>query len=57
MTGNLINQLVVGKAEEVLLNFDDDSIDFILTSPPYDNLRTYKGYHFPFDLIAEQLVS
>ncbi|MCI0631809.1 MAG: site-specific DNA-methyltransferase [Phycisphaerales bacterium] len=26
-----------------------------MTSPPYDNLRVYKGYQFPFDEIANQL--
>lgn len=34
---------------------DDDSIDLVVTSPPYDNLRDYKGYHFPFEDIAKSL--
>ncbi len=36
-------------------SFDENSIDLTVTSPPYDNLRTYKGYVFPFEDIAEQL--
>lgn len=32
-----------------------DSIPFWLTSPPYDGLRTYKGYTFDFEAIARQL--
>jgi site-specific DNA-methyltransferase (adenine-specific) len=32
-----------------------DSIDLTVTSPPYDNLRTYKGYSFDFEGIAKEL--
>ena len=33
----------------------DEFIDLTVTSPPYDNLRTYKGYVFPFENIAKEL--
>jgi site-specific DNA-methyltransferase (adenine-specific) len=33
----------------------DESVDMILTSPPYDNLRNYKGYEFDFEAIAPEL--
>lgn len=33
----------------------DECIDLTVTSPPYDNLRTYNGYVFPFKDIAQQL--
>lgn len=33
----------------------DNFIDLTVTSPPYDNLRTYKGYSFPFEEIAKEL--
>ena len=33
----------------------DKSVDMILTSPPYDNLRDYKGYTFNFEGIAKEL--
>lgn len=33
----------------------DRSIDMVLTSPPYDNLRDYKGYTFNFEGIAKEL--
>ncbi|MCI4669631.1 MAG: site-specific DNA-methyltransferase [Bacteroidia bacterium] len=36
-------------------SFEANSIDLTLTSPPYDNLRTYKGYTFPFEEIAKQI--
>ena len=29
-----------------------DSIDLTVTSPPYDNLRNYKGYKFEFENIT-----
>lgn len=32
-----------------------DSIDLTVTSPPYDNLRDYRGYSFPFEEIAAGL--
>ena len=35
--------------------FKSNSIDLVLTSPPYDNLRNYKGYVFPFEEIAKEL--
>ena len=34
---------------------DANSVDLCITSPPYDNLRVYKGYTFPFESIAEQI--
>ena len=33
----------------------DVFIDLTVTSPPYDNLRNYKGYSFPFEDIAKEL--
>jgi DNA modification methylase len=33
----------------------DSSIDLTVTSPPYDDLRKYKGYSFDFEPIAREL--
>ena len=33
----------------------DGSIDLTVTSPPYDNLRTYNGFSFDFENIAKEL--
>lgn len=49
------NKIIHGNCVEVMKGFDENSIDLTLTSPPYDNLRTYKGFVFPFNEIAEQL--
>ena len=38
-----------------LKNQPDSSIKFTLTSPPYDDIRDYKGYSFPFEEIAKEL--
>jgi site-specific DNA-methyltransferase (adenine-specific) len=54
-TANYLNSIVDGDCSEILKNFDADSVDMVLTSPPYDALRNYKGYQFPFDSIASEL--
>lgn len=33
----------------------DDFLDMTITSPPYDDLRDYNGYHFPVEEIADLL--
>ena len=33
----------------------DGMVDLVVTSPPYDNLRTYNGYSFDFERIAKEL--
>ena len=37
---------------ETMARMPDNFIDLTVTSPPYDNLREYKGYSFPFEEIA-----
>ena len=33
----------------------DGCIDMVMTSPPYDNLRTYKGFSWDFENLAKEL--
>ena len=40
---------------ETLGRMPNDLIDMTITSPPYDDLRDYNGYHFPVDDIAASL--
>jgi site-specific DNA-methyltransferase (adenine-specific) len=40
---------------DYLKTLPDNSIKFTLTSPPYDDIRDYKGYSFPFEDIAKEL--
>jgi DNA modification methylase len=47
--------LHTGDCLEVLKTISDNSVQLTVTSPPYDNLRTYKGYSFDFEGIAREL--
>lgn len=49
------NQVIQGDCLEVMKGIPDKSIDMVLTSPPYDNLRDYKGYTFNFKGIAQEI--
>lgn len=40
---------------ETLRRMPDDLLDMTITSPPYDDLRDYNGYHFPVEEIAAGL--
>jgi len=50
-----INQIIEGNCIEVMKNFDDNVIDLTVTSPPYDDLRNYNGFVFPFEAIVKEL--
>lgn len=47
--------LLQGDSAEILKDFNDNCIDLTVTSPPYDNLRTYGGFTFDFEKIAKEL--
>ena len=47
--------LRLGDCLEVMKSLPNASIDLTVTSPPYDNLRTYNGYSFDFENIAKEL--
>lgn len=40
---------------DTMQRMPDGFIDMTLTSPPYDDLRVYNGYHFPVEEIAVEL--
>ena len=50
-----LDKIITGDSAVVLQSFPPDCIDLTVTSPPYDNLRTYNGYVFDFETIAKQL--
>lgn len=50
-----MNKILHGDCLDVMKTFDDECIDLTVTSPPYDNLRTYNGYTFNFEGIAKEL--
>ena len=52
----MVNQIIQGDCLEVMKEQIPDSfIDLTVTSPPYDNLRTYNGFVFDFEGIAQEL--
>ncbi len=48
-------RLIVGNCVDVMRNWPEGIINLTITSPPYDKLRDYKGYEFPFEEIADEL--
>jgi site-specific DNA-methyltransferase (adenine-specific) len=61
-----VNKLYNEDCLLTMANMDNNSVDMVLTSPPYDDLRTYNkhltgnrteynGYSFPFEQIAQEL--
>ena len=40
---------------DTMKRMPDNFVDLTVTSPPYDGLRTYNGYSFPFEEIAQEL--
>lgn len=48
-------RLINGDSASVLKTIANESVDLTVTSPPYDELRTYNGYTFDFETIAKEL--
>ena len=51
----MINKILQGDCLDVMNKMPDNYIDLTVTSPPYDNLRTYNGFVFDFEGIAQEL--
>lgn len=41
-----VNKIICGDCVEVLKNMPDNSVDLVVTSPPYDEVRKYNGFSF-----------
>lgn len=50
-----INKIYNENCLDTMAKMPDNFIDLTVTSPPYDNLRQYKGYSFVFEEIAKEL--
>ncbi len=48
-------QLLVGNCAEIMRDWEPGIVQLTVTSPPYDELRNYNGYLFPFEDIAVEL--
>ncbi len=42
---NFLNKIICGDAVTVMRQIPPESVDIIITSPPYDEIRTYNGYN------------
>lgn len=51
----MLNTLIQWDCLEVMRTFESNSIDLTVTSPPYDNLRTYNWFSWDFEGIAKEL--
>ena len=45
---DLLNKIVLGNCLDTMARMPDGFVDLTVTSPPYDNLRTYNGYSLDF---------
>jgi SOS regulatory protein LexA len=50
-----LNEILCGDAVEIMQAMQPDSVDLVVTSPPYDELRDYKSYIFNFEGMAKGL--
>lgn len=50
-----LNRVINGDCSEIMGFMHSECVDLTVTSPPYDNLRDYNGYSFPFEKIAKEL--
>lgn len=51
-----INKIYCENCVDTMSRMDAKSVDMVLTSPPYDNLRDYNGYSFDFPKVADGLI-
>lgn len=54
-TKQFLNTIVNTDCVDGMSKLDDESVDLVVTSPPYDGLRDYKGFNFEFPSIVKQL--
>ena len=50
-----INRCYNENCLDTMARMPDNFVDLTVTSPPYDNLRTYNGYSFDFEAVAKEL--
>ncbi len=50
-----INKIYTENCVDTMANMPEEIVDMVMTSPPYDDLRNYKGFEFPLDDIIKGL--
>ena len=51
----MLNKVICGDCVEVLKNMPDNSIDLVVTSPPYDEVRKHNGFSFNLHETGKEL--
>ena len=49
------NQIYNENCIDTLSKIPDETLDMVITSPPYDNLRVYGGFNVGFESIIKEL--
>ena len=50
-----LNKIYNENCLDTMAKMPDEFVDFVITSPPYDDIRAYNGYSFDFEKIAMEL--
>ncbi|MGD0977479.1 MAG: transcriptional repressor LexA [Minisyncoccia bacterium] len=50
-----LNKILCGDAIEVMKKFPSNSVDIVVTSPPYDAVRDYKGFSLDLHAVGREL--
>lgn len=50
-----INKIYNENCLDTMKKMEDNLVDLVVTSPPYDDLRQYNGYSFDFENVAKEL--
>jgi site-specific DNA-methyltransferase (adenine-specific) len=50
-----LDRVILGDNCEILAAMPAESVDLVVTSPPYDDLRTYGGHSWDFERLAGEL--
>ena len=50
-----INKIYTEDCLKTMNKMSDNFIDLVVTSPPYDNLRTYKEFDFQYKKVSKEL--
>jgi len=50
-----LNKILCGDAVEILKKIPPNSVDLVVTSPPYDDIRTYNGFSLNLPAVGKEL--
>jgi site-specific DNA-methyltransferase (adenine-specific) len=50
-----LNKILCGDAIEIMKQFPSNSVDIVVTSPPYDAVRDYKGFSLNLHLAGKEM--